>query len=127
MAAPRLILSSDNLPQDVASSFRKAAIVVPHDELKRLEKRFGAGVWRMGSWNSDGVFGYTSIPILVVEEAVEGVNNPALTEALVGLKQSADQTKSFLELVETYGSDLIHSLVAIYRGGLGDNWGRKVT
>jgi len=104
--------------KDASTSFRRAAIVVPHDELKHLEKRFGTGVWRMGSWNSDGVFAYTSIPILVVEEAVDAVRNPSLAEAMAGLKQSADQTKFFLELVETYGADLIDSLVAIYREGV---------
>ena len=44
-------------------------IIVPDDDLKNLEKRFGPGVRNMGPWNSDGVFSYSSIPIVVVEEA----------------------------------------------------------
>jgi hypothetical protein len=39
------------------------AIVLTDDELKRLETPFGPVVRHMGPWNSDGVFGYASVPI----------------------------------------------------------------
>jgi hypothetical protein len=41
-------------------------ILVADDELKRLERRFGPGVRRMGPWSSDGTFGYASVSIAVV-------------------------------------------------------------
>ena len=46
-------------------------LVIPEDDLKRLERRFGPDVRRMGPWNSDGVFGYTSISLGAVESAAE--------------------------------------------------------
>src|ERR1035441_968201 len=47
------------------------AIVLGDDDLRRLETRFGPVVRQMGPWNSDGVFGYCSVPISAVEEAIE--------------------------------------------------------
>ena len=44
-------------------------IDIPDDDLKRLERRFGPDVRHMGPWNSDGVFGYASVSLGVVESA----------------------------------------------------------
>jgi hypothetical protein len=90
------------------------AIVITEDDLNRLEKRFGPGVRRMGPWNSDGVFGYSSVPIIVVEKAAEALENPDLEAALSRLKYVAEQTRPFLELLETFGPALIERIVAIY-------------
>ena len=43
------------------------AIVLTDDDLKRLETRFGPIVRKMGPWNSDGIFGYESVPLVAVE------------------------------------------------------------
>ncbi|MGA3044960.1 MAG: hypothetical protein ABSF54_29640 [Bryobacteraceae bacterium] len=56
------------------------AIVLTDDELQRLETRFGLVVRQMGTWNSDGVFGYASVPIVAVEKAAE--IGPALVERI---------------------------------------------
>ena len=58
------------------------AILVPDDDLKLLEKRFGPGVLRMGSWYSDGVFAYSSVPLFAVEQAAASLDDPTVTQAL---------------------------------------------
>jgi len=90
-------------------------IIVPDDDLKNLEKRFGPGVRNMGPWNSDGVFSYSSIPIVVVEEAAESMNDPMIAEAVIRLKQAPERTKPFLELVHSSGPALIEKIAAAYR------------
>ena len=91
------------------------AIVVSDDELKLLEKRFGPEVRHMGSWNSDGTFGHSSIPVVAVEKAAEALEDPDLTIALSSLMQTAERTKPFIELLETFGPALIERIVAAYR------------
>ena len=63
-------------------------IVLTDDELIVLEKRFGPRVRQMGPWNSDGTFGYSSIPIAAVEKAAESLENPDLMVALSRLKHT---------------------------------------
>jgi hypothetical protein len=52
------------------------AIVLPDDVLRHLEKRFGPEVRQMGSWNSDGTFGYSSVSMVAVEKAAKALENP---------------------------------------------------
>jgi len=88
-------------------------IIVPDDQLRRLEKQFGPEVWRMGSWNSDGVFGYCAVSVDEVETAASG--DPALREALCGLQTSPDLSRAFLEMLESFGFPLIEKIVATHR------------
>lgn len=90
-------------------------IVVTDDELKRLEKRFGPGVRQMGQWNSDGIFGYSSVPIFVVERAAETLKDQDLDSALSRLRNMKERTKPFVELLEMFGAVLIERIVAAYR------------
>jgi hypothetical protein len=90
-------------------------IVVTDDELKGLEKRFGPAVRHMGPWSSDGTFGYTSIPMVAVEKAAEALENPDLAVALSLLDRTSPRTKSFVELLETFGPALIESIVVAYK------------
>ena len=83
--------------------------------MKRLEKRFGPDVRQMGSWNSDGVFSYSSVPIVAVEEAAEFMNDPMVAAAVIRLKQAPERTKPFLELVHSAGPALIEKVAAAYR------------
>jgi len=69
----------------------------------------------MGSWNSDGTFGYSSVPMVAVEKAAEALENPALILALFRLDHTPEQTKPFIELLETFGPALIGKIVAAYR------------
>ena len=89
-------------------------IVVSYDELKRIEVYCGAAVWQMGSWNSDGVFGYTMVPDSAVEKAAEGLCNPSALGALARLKQSPQQTALFMELLRAYPR-LVELIAAAYR------------
>ena len=93
----------------------RSPIIVPDDDLKRLERRFGPGVRQMGSWNSDGVFSYSSIPIVAVEEAAESMNDPMMAEAVLRLKQAPERTKPFIELVHSFGPALIEKIAVAYR------------
>jgi hypothetical protein len=90
-------------------------IVLTDDELTRLEKRFGPGVRQMGSWNSDGTFGYSTIPIVTVEKAAEALEDQDLNASLSRLRHVTDRTKPFLELLETFGAVLIERIVAVFR------------
>ncbi|MGO9255726.1 MAG: hypothetical protein ACLQU1_05425 [Bryobacteraceae bacterium] len=89
------------------------AIVLTDDELKRLETRFGPVVRQMGPWNSDGVFGYASVPIAAVEKAAETFENPDLLVAILRLR-TPERTKTFIELLEDSGSVLVERIVAAY-------------
>ncbi|HTS24531.1 MAG TPA: hypothetical protein VMH81_01575 [Bryobacteraceae bacterium] len=90
------------------------AIVLNDDELKRLETRLGPAVRHMGPWNSDGVFGYASVPVVAVEKAAEALENPHLTLALPGLR-TPQRTETFIELLEDFGPVLVERVVAAYR------------
>jgi len=57
----------------------------------RLETRFGPVVRQMGPWNSDGVFGYESIPLVAVEKAAETIADPGPLIALPRLRAGADE------------------------------------
>ncbi|MGA8578411.1 MAG: hypothetical protein WB579_07005, partial [Bryobacteraceae bacterium] len=87
-------------------------IVIPEDDLQRLERRFGPDVRRMGPWNSDGVFGYTSISLGTVERAAEAAGRPGLPEAVSQLKEAREPVAAFLHLVETFGPDLVVKIKA---------------
>ena len=89
-------------------------IVLTDDELKRLETRFGPLVRQMGPWNSDGVFGYASVPVAAVEKAAEALQNPHLLVALPRLR-TLERTKTFIKLLEGCGSISIERIVAAYR------------
>jgi hypothetical protein len=93
----------------------RSAIIVPDDDLKNLEKRFGPCVRNMGPWNSDGVFSYSSVPIVAVEEAAESMNDPMVAEAVMRLKQASERTKPFIELVQSSDPAFIEKIAAAYR------------
>jgi len=87
-------------------------VVVTEDELRRLEKRFGSAVRLMGSWNSDGTFGYASVPLSAVARAAEDLGNPDVILPLSRLKHMPERTTAFIELLHTFGSPLIAAIVA---------------
>jgi hypothetical protein len=89
-------------------------IVIPEDDLRRLERRFGPDVRRMGHWNSDGVFGYTSVALGIVERAAEAVKQPGLPEAVSRLHVAQEPVAAFLDLVEMFGPDLIVEITAAH-------------
>ena len=91
------------------------AIVITNDELAGLERRFGPRVRQMGLWNSDGTFGYSSVPIAALERAAESLQNPDLVAALSRLKQTQDQTRTLIDLLQTFGPSLVERIVAAYR------------
>jgi hypothetical protein len=69
----------------------------------------------MGSWNTDGTFAYSSIPIVAVEKAAEVLDNPTLLLALFRLDRTPDRTKPFIELLEAFGPALIDKIAAAFR------------
>jgi len=89
--------------------------VVSDDELKVLERRFGAAVRLMGSWNSDGVFSYSSVPVAAVERAVERLRDATVANAFYRVKASLEPTRPFVELLEEHGLALIDEIVTAYR------------
>ena len=91
------------------------ALVLTDDELKLLEKRFGPVVRQMGSWNSDGTFGYSSVPMIAVEKAAEALERDDLMVALLRLQHTPERSKPFIELLETFGPTLIERIALAYR------------
>jgi|SRR5579871_4258647 hypothetical protein len=89
-------------------------IILTDEELRRLEARFGPVVRQMGPWYSDGVFGYASVPLAAVERAAEALQDPNLLVALPRLR-TPERTKTFLELLEDFGSGLVERIAAAYR------------
>jgi len=67
----------------------------------------------MGPWNSDGVFGYSSVLIVAVEKAAAVLENPALLVALPRLR-TPEPARTFIELLEQFGYALIENIVAAY-------------
>ena len=90
-------------------------IVLTDDELTLLQKRFGPGVRQMGPWNSDGIFGYSNVPIRAVEKAAETLEDQNLDFSLFRLRNMTDRTTLFVELLEMFGTVLIERIVAAYR------------
>jgi hypothetical protein len=93
-------------------------IVVTDDELKRLEKRFGPAVRQMGPWNSDGIFGYSMVPVLTVEDAAATLEDPKLSMAVSRLRNVTERTELFVGLLDTFGAVLIERIVNAYRDRL---------
>lgn len=89
-------------------------IILTDDDLKRLETRFGSAVRQMGPWNSDGVFGYASVPVAAVEKAATTLENPGLLAALPRLR-TPERTRTLIELLEDYGLVLVERIVDAYR------------
>ena len=89
-------------------------IIVSYDELKLIETHYGAAVWQMGPWNSDGVFGYVTVPAATVEKAAAALSNPSIVGALARLKQSPRQTALFMELLRAYPK-LVEAIAAAHR------------
>lgn len=96
------------------------AIILPDDDLMRLERQFGPAVRRMGSWSSDGVFGYCSVPVSIVERVAGESNDPALQKAVSRLKNSSERARLFVEILRTFGAPLIAKIVTAYRAGAPD-------
>src|ERR1035441_1791949 len=94
-------------------------IVIPEDDLKRLERRFGPDVRHMGPWNSDGVFGYASVSLGVVESAAEAVGQPGLPEAVSRLQEAREPVAAFLELVDAFGPEFISRIKAAHSAASG--------
>jgi hypothetical protein len=91
------------------------SIILTDDELKILEKRFGPNVRKMGPWISDGIFGYTSVSMAVLEEAAETMGNSNLMATLGLLIDAPERTEAFIHLLETSGCSLIQRVVDVYR------------
>lgn len=89
-------------------------IDIPDDDLKRLERRFGPDVRHMGAWNSDGVFGYSSVSLGAVEAAAEGACQPGLLEAVLQLGNAREPVAAFLALLEAFGPELIARIKAAH-------------
>ena len=90
-------------------------IVLTDDDLRCLEKRFGPGVRQMGPWNSDGIFGYCSVPIAAVEKAACSLNDSVLLESIQELTATQERTPRFMEMLQQFGAALIEQIVAAYQ------------
>ena len=89
-------------------------IVITEDDLRRLEERFGSAVRLMGSWNSDGTFGYTSVPLSVIRKAAQEFADAAGVD-LSRIRPNPERTAAFMELLHTLGLPLVAAIVAAYR------------
>jgi hypothetical protein len=88
------------------------AVVITDDELRFLETRFGPCVRQMGSWCTDGTFGYSSVATLAVARAVGSLENPSLGMEVSKLEGLNARAAPFIELLETFGPALVERIVA---------------
>ena len=91
------------------------AVVITDDELRSLETRSGPCARQMGSWCTDGTFGYSSVPMLAVARAAGSLENPSLGIAVSKLEGLNARATPFIELLETFGPALVERIVAAYR------------
>ncbi len=93
---------------------------MPDDELRRFEKRFGARVQLMGAWNSDGVYGYITIPIAAVQRAAEALKETSISSASAHLCRCPESARTELlwELIDRHGSSLIEKIIDFHRESL---------
>ncbi len=89
-------------------------LILTEEDLRRLEKRFGPTVRRMGPWNSDGIFGYCSVPTAAVERAAMSLNHPALLNSLHQLNVQQRNAR-FLQMLHQFGAALIEKIVAAHQ------------
>src|SRR5690349_21467915 len=90
-------------------------IILPDEELTQLERSCGADVRLMGPWNSDGVFGFSTVSMSVVEKAAAATCDPVLAGVIHDLKLSPERTKAFVEIVKTLGPAFVQRVVTTYR------------
>lgn len=90
-------------------------LILSDDELKRLEARCGSKVRYIGSWNSDGVFAYVSVPLTAVKKAAELLGNSSLVEAVSQLTRNPDPNRHFAGILETFGPALVEKIAAVCR------------
>ena len=90
-------------------------IIIPDEELSRLEQRFSCAVRRMGEWNTDGVFGYCCVPVSAVESVARESSDPVLLEAASWLRSSGERDKLFLNLLRSFGPSLIEKITTAFR------------
>jgi hypothetical protein len=102
--------------EEIADS--RQTVTLSPDEVKRLTERFGARVRQMGQWNNDGSL---FIPMAAVTEAVEGLDNQVLAQALLELRSAPDRFPEMLE--NSSASILIDRISAAYL----KNFGAMVT
>ena len=88
-------------------------ILLMEDDLKHLEHRFGPVVRRMGPWNSDGVFGYATVPLPAVESAAGRLECAQITGVLHRL-HTPERTRVFIKFLEDGGAVLVEQIVAAY-------------
>ena len=60
------------------------------------------------------IFGYESVPMVAVERAAESLEDPNLLAQLPRLR-TPERTKTFIELLNGFGSVLVERIVSAYR------------
>ncbi len=110
----------------MGGGFDNIMIVLVDEQLRELERRFGPDVRQMGSWNTDGSFGFCAVPIAVVEEAAQAVGSSGLSEAVKSANASEDRAIRLIEFLEAFGSKLVQAVVASYREHVGRTYRRPL-
>jgi hypothetical protein len=88
-------------------------IVLTDDDLRRLEERFGPAVRLMGSWNSDGVFGFCSIPMAAITTAADVIQDPEFADSVRQLRRIPHPAPLFIDL---FGSAVVDQVLAATQG-----------
>ena len=90
-------------------------IILTDDDLRQLERRFGPCVRHMGPWNSDGIFGYCTVPMDSVEKVADALNDEGLSQCVQQLKDAPDRATWFMEVLQRFGSALIERIAAAHQ------------
>jgi hypothetical protein len=87
-------------------------IILMDDALTSLEAKYGSIVRRIGSWITDGTFGYCSVDLAAVKKAGDALNDSAVLPYMQQFDNSALCTPLFMEMLDKFGTALIEEIVA---------------
>ncbi len=79
----------------------------------------------MGTWHSDGVFGFCAVPVSLLEKAAKTIEDPTLAGAVQSLKRRDDRTQPFIEMMRVYGPALVQKIAASYREYIAHTYARR--
>jgi len=87
-------------------------IILMDDALTRLEAKHGSMVRHIGSWITDGTFGYCSVDLAAVKRAGDALNDSAVLQYMQQFENSPLCTALFMEMLDKFGTALIEKIVA---------------
>lgn len=88
-------------------------LILSTDALNRLERRFGSKVRQIGTWYSDGIFAYTSIPMSAVKKTADTFSGPAALDT--ASQSTSDGAELLSGMLDLCGPEFLDTLIITCR------------